>query len=157
MINFDLNYWKSIRGEKMDLNIVPHFSSQTCEWATPQKLFDELNSEFQFTLDPCATEENAKCEKFYTIRENGLAKSWEGENVFVNPPYGNQIGKWMKKCFEEGNKFRTNVLALIPARTDTKWFHEYCKNALEIRFIKGRLRFVNSKNPAPFPSLIIVF
>lgn len=142
------------------------FSSASDEWSTPQDLFDELNDEFKFTLDPCATEENAKCKKFYNIMNNGLSYSWQGERVFCNPPYSkNQIKDWLNKgaksCFYE------NALSvfLIPARTDTVWFHEHIWDRhshrpwinVEIRFLKGRLKFGDSKNSAPFPSMIVVF
>jgi len=130
------------------------FSSKTCEWETPQNLFNELNKEFNFTLDPCATKENAKCRKFYTKEDDGLTKIWDDEIVFCNPPYGREVGKWVKKASEsKGGK----VIMLIPSRTDTKWFHDYIYNKTEIRFIKGRLRFNDSKNSAPFPSMIVVF
>ena len=134
------------------------FSSKDQTWATPQSFFDKLNKEFQFTLDPCCTHETAKCKKHYTVLENGLTQDWSGEIVFVNPPYGREIYNWVKKCSEESKKENTNVVMLIPARTDTKYFHEFIyKKASEIRFIKGRLKFGNSKNSAPFPSMVVVF
>lgn len=77
------------------------YSSTTPEWSTPQAFFDELDKEFHFTLDPCATVENAKCEKFYMKEDDGLSKSWAGETVFMNPPYGREISKWIKKAYEE--------------------------------------------------------
>ena len=128
-----------------------HFSSKTPEWETPQTLFDALNKEFRFTLDPCATKQNAKCRKFYTLKEDGLKQSWKGEQVFMNPPYGREIGAWVKKISEEGG------VALLPARTDTAWFHDYILGKAEIRFLRGRLKFGDSKNSAPFPSMIVVF
>ena len=131
------------------------FSSKSDEWSTPQTLFDTLNEEFHFTLDPCATDENAKCKMYYTIFENGLEKSWTGHCVFCNPPYS-QIQKWVKKSAEEARKGAT-VVMLIPSRTDTRWFHDYIYNKAEIRFIKGRVRFGESKTGAPFPSMIVVF
>ena len=131
------------------------FSSKSDEWSTPQTLFDTLNEEFHFTLDPCATDENAKCKMYYTISENGLEKSWTGHCVFCNPPYS-QIQKWVKKSAEEARKGAT-VVMLIPSRTDTRWFHDYIYNKAEIRFIKGRVRFGESKTGAPFPSMIVVF
>jgi len=134
------------------------FSSKSDLWATPQEFFDELNAEFNFTLDPCATPENAKCQKYYTKVEDGLKQDWSGEIVFCNPPYGREIGKWVKKCYEEAQKPDTIVVMLIPARTDTSYFHDYIyKKAKEIRFIRGRLKFGNSKNSAPFPSMVVVF
>lgn len=135
-----------------------HFSSATPEWSTPQALYDELNREFHFTLDPCATKENAKCAKFYTKEEDGLSKSWEFETVFMNPPYGRAIGHWVRKAYEETADNNAKVVALLPARTDTRWFHAwiYSKKA-EIRFVKGRIKFGNSKNSAPFPSMVVIF
>lgn len=132
------------------------FSSATHEWETPQEFFNVLNEEFKFTLDPCCTHENAKCQKHFTKEENGLSQSWNGETVFCNPPYGRELPQWIKKCYEESLKGAT-VVMLIPARTDTKAFHEYIYRKAEIRFIKGRLKFGNSKNSAPFPSMIVIF
>lgn len=133
-----------------------HFSSKTCEWKTPQEVFDELNKEFQFTLDVCATPENTKCSKYFTKEENGLIQDWSKEICWLNPPYGREIQLWIKKAYEESKKGATVVL-LIPSRTDTKWWHEYVVKAKEIRFIKGRLKFNNHTNSAPFPSAIVVF
>lgn len=116
--------------------------------------FKTLNDEFDFTLDPCADELNHKCEKYYTKEQNGLIQSWKGERVFCNPPYGSTLKDWVKKCAESDAEL---VVMLIPARTDTKYFHEYIYNKSEIRFIKGRLKFGNSKNSAPFPSMLVIF
>ena len=137
-------------------------SSNTNEWATPIKFFEELNKEFNFTLDPCSTHENAKCEKHYTIKENGLIQDWKGETVFCNPPYGREIKKWVQKCYEEHIKNNTTIVMLIPARTDTRYFHDYIyKKCTEIKFIRGRIKFVDEngkqQNSAPFPSMIIVY
>lgn len=134
------------------------FSSATDDWATPQAFFDELNSEFLFTLDPCASPANAKCERYYTREQDGLFKDWQGERVFCNPPYGREIAKWVHKCYIESRKKNTLVVALLPARTDTLWFHNLIYHkAREIRFIKGRLRFGGSDVNAPFPSMVVVF
>ncbi len=140
------------------MNTAVMFSSKTDLWATPQEFYDKLNAEFQFTLDPCATSQNAKCEKYYTRKEDGLKQNWQGETVFCNPPYGRVIKDWVKKCYEESRKENTTVVMLIPARTDTSYFHDYIYNkAKEIRFIRGRLKFGNAKNSAPFPSMVVVF
>lgn len=130
-------------------------SSTTDEWATPQALFDTLNATFHFTLDPCATPENAKCAKFYTKEQDGLKQDWGGEVIWCNPPYGREIGKWIQKCAEH----RGVAVMLIPARTDTRWWHSYIdKNPdAHVYFIKGRLKFGDGKNPAPFPSAIVVY
>ena len=116
-----------------------------------------MNDEFHFTLDPCCSESTAKCDKYYTFVENGLIQDWSGETVFCNPPYGREIYDWVNKCSEEAKKDNTTVVMLIPARTDTKYFHQFIYNKSEIRFIKGRLKFGNSKNSAPFPSMVVVF
>lgn len=131
------------------------FSSATDDWATPQVFFDELNKEFNFTLDPCASSSNAKCKKFFTKEQDGLKQSWKNETVFCNPPYGREIGSWVKKCYDE-NKSGATVVMLIPARTDTKYFHEYIYKQHEVRFIKGRLKFNDGKSPAPFPSMVVI-
>ena len=132
-------------------------SSKSIEWATPQDFYDKLNSEFHFTLDPCANETNAKCNKYYTRSEDGLKQDWGGEIVFCNPPYGRELGEWVRKSRMESWKPNTKVVMLIPARTDTRWFHEHIYNKAEIRFLKGRLKFGNSKASAPFPSMIVIF
>jgi len=132
-----------------------HYSSQSNEWETPQDLFDDLDDEFHFTLDPCCTKENTKCKKYYTAEDNGLSKSWAGEIVFMNPPYGREIGKWAKKAYGEWQDGAT-VVCLVPSRTDTAYWHDYFMKG-EIRFIRGRVKFSNSKQGAPFPSAIIIF
>lgn len=129
------------------------FTSNTDLWSTPQDLFDELDSEFHFTLDPCATPENAKCEKYYTKNENWLVQNWDCDRVFCNPPYWREIWKRVKKWFDSKNL----VVMLLPSRTDTSWFHDFIYNKSEIRFIRWRLKFWWSKNSAPFPSMIVIF
>lgn len=133
------------------------FSSKTVEWTTPQAFYDRLNQEFNFTLDPCCTDETAKCSTYYTEADDGLAQPWAGHSVFMNPPYGRSIKDWIRKAYEESRKPNTVVVALIPARTDTRYWHDYCMEASEIRFIKGRLKFGESNNSAPFPSAVVVF
>lgn len=133
------------------------FSSNTNEWATPVAFYEELNKEFNFTLDPCATDANHKCNKYFTKEIDGLAQSWAGEVVFCNPPYGKELGKWVKKCYEEHIKHGITVVMLIPARTDTTYFHSYIYNYAEIRFIKGRLKFNDGKQGAPFPSMVVIY
>lgn len=133
------------------------FASTTDDWATPQDLFDRLDAEFHFTLDPCSTDQNCKCEKHYTKEQDGLSQDWTGETVFCNPPYGREMPKWIHKCAEHGHSGGGIAVMLIPARTDTKAFHEYIYGKAEIRFLKGRLKFGNAKNAAPFPSMIVVF
>lgn len=133
------------------------FSSANEVWGTPQDFFDKLNEEFHFDLDPCALPENAKCELFFTPDDDGLIQDWQGHRVFCNPPYGRKLGTWVRKCYEEGQKPNTLVVMLIPARTDTKFFHEYIYHHAEIRFIRGRLKFGGCEDPAPFPSMVIIF
>jgi len=130
------------------------FTSKTPEWSTPQDLFDKLNDEFHFDIDVCATKENAKCEYYYTIISDGLKHNWNEQRVWCNPPYGREIGKWVKKASEAQGGL---VVMLLPARTDTRWFHDYIYGKAEIRFIKGRVKFGDGKQSAPFPSMIVVF
>lgn len=141
------------------MNTDAMFSSKTDQWETPQDFYDELNAEFGFTLDPCADENSHKCEKYYTKEEDGLSQCWDGERVFCNPPYGREIGSWVRKCYLHGTSGNGIAVMLIPARTDTKWFHEYIygKKNVEVRFLKGRLKFGGSKNSAPFPSMVVIF
>ena len=132
------------------------FSRDSDEWETPAELFEILNDEFHFTLDACATDDNHKVDKYFTKMDDGLKQDWSGYRVFCNPPYS-EIGKWVKKAYYEGLKAGTLVCLLIPARTDTRWFHDYILHRSEIRFIKGRLRFSGSKWNAPFPSMVVIF
>lgn len=131
-----------------------HFSSQTDLWATPQVFFDRYDAQFNFTLDVCASPENAKCARFFTQADDGLAQDWVG-SCWMNPPYGRTIGKWMRKAYESSLAGAT-VVCLVPARTDTRWWHDYAMKG-EIEFIKGRLKFGGSKDNAPFPSAVVVF
>lgn len=159
-----------------------HFSSKSNEWATPDLLFQKYNEKFNFTLDAAATAENAKCAKFYTEAENGLAQDWSGETVWLNPPYGRQIGKWIRKAYEESLKGVT-VVCLIPARTDTSYWHDFIfKGKAEIEYLRGRVKFgspeywawfweqefidgkknklfkkYGKKTGAPFPSAIVIY
>ena len=129
--------------------------SETVEWSTPKEVFARLNATHGFTLDPCSTHDNAKCSKHYTASENGLAQSWQGERVFMNPPYGRAIGAWMKKAYDE-SRGSALVVCLVPARTDTAWWHDYAAKG-DVRFIRGRLKFGGGKKSAPFPSALVVF
>ena len=136
-------------------------SSRNMCWCTPKTFFEELNSEFHFVLDAAATKETAKCSLCFTQKEDGLTQNWDvGGTVFCNPPYGREIGKWVRKAYTEALKGVKSVL-LIPARTDTSYFHDYIYGKAEIRFLRGRLRFEDengtASNPAPFPSMIVVF
>ena len=132
------------------------FSSASEEWETPQELFDKLNSIYHFNLDPASTDENAKCSLHFTRQDDGLSKNWGGYRVFCNPPYGRGIGKWVQKAWEESQKPGTLAVMLLPARTDTRWFHDYCMKG-SVKFIRGRLKFGKSRNSAPFPSMIVIF
>lgn len=132
------------------------FTSNSDEWTTPEDFFKELNKEFCFNLDPCANEENHKCDTFYTKKKDGLSCSWGGHRVFCNPPYS-EIDKWVEKAWRESRQDNTLVVLLIPARTDTRYFHNFIYQRAEIRFVKGRLKFGQSKNSAPFPSMIVIF
>lgn len=132
------------------------FASNSDEYETPDDLFESLDSEFHFTLDPCATHENHKCHLYYTSAEDGLKHTWGGERVFCNPPYSH-IARWVEKCYRESLYAGTIVVMLIPSRTDTRYFHDYILHRSEIRFIRGRLKFGGEKNNAPFPSMVVIF
>jgi len=134
------------------------YSSRSEEYGTPQSLFNELDAQFHFTLDPCASMENAKCVKFYTKEDDGLAQSWANERVFMNSPYGRDIKKWMEKAARSWNEEGALVVALVHARTDTRWWHDRVEPyATDISFIKGRLRFEGTKSSSPFPSVLIFY
>jgi site-specific DNA-methyltransferase (adenine-specific) len=138
-----------------------HFSSNDQTWTTPEDFYNNLNKEFNFTLDPCCTKSTAKCKKYFTPVEDGLKQEWGGETVFMNPPYGREIKQWIKKAYEE-SKIGATVVCLIPSRTDTSYWHNYIFKAesegnCKIRFLRGRLKFGESKNSAPFPSAVVIF
>ena len=132
-------------------------SSNTDLWATPQYFFDSLDKEFHFTLDPCATDTNHKCEKYYTKEQDGLKQDWGKETVFCNPPYGREIGKWVAHAYDNFYFWCNTTVLLLPARTDTKWFHDYIYGKAEIRFLRGRLKFGDAKDSAPFPSMVVIY
>ena len=132
-----------------------HFSSRTDDWATPWELFDALNREFGFTLDPCSSHANAKCGKHFTVAEDGLVQDWSRDVVFMNPPYGREIARWMAKAFSSAQAGAT-VVCLVPARTDTRWWHSFAIHG-KVRFLRGRVRFGGAKSGAPFPSAVVVF
>ena len=129
-------------------------SSASDLWETPQDFFDRLNEEFHFERDVCALPSNAKCSEYFTPEQDGLLQKWTG-TCWMNPPYGRQIGAWVKKAYEE-SRGGVTVVCLLPARTDTAWWHEYAMRG-EIRFVRGRLTFGGSKNSAPFPSAVVIF
>jgi phage N-6-adenine-methyltransferase len=136
-----------------DLSV--HFSSATDVWSTPPELFAALDAIFHFTLDVCATPDNAKCPRYFTAADDGLAQDWLGV-CWMNPPYGRTIGKWMHKALVESSKHRATVVCLVPARTDTKWWHDYAARG-EILFLRGRLKFGDAESSAPFPSALVTF
>lgn len=136
------------------MNTAVHFSSATDLWETPQDFFDKLDSEFGFTLDVCATPENAKCARYFTKEQDGLAQVWDGV-CWMNPPYGREVGLWMAKAFRSAQQGAT-VVCLVPARTDTAWWHNYAAKG-DIRFVRGRLKFGGHRNSAPFPSAVVIF
>lgn len=132
------------------------FTSKTDEWPTPPDLFNRLDKEFGFTVDVCATPDNAKCDRYFTKDNDGLSQQWTG-TCWMNPPYGREIGKWMEKAHAAATDGQADVVVcLVPARTDTAWWHNYAVKG-EVRFIRGRLRFGGAKYNAPFPSAIVVF
>lgn len=130
------------------------YTSNSCEWETPVDFFGKLDSEFGFDLDVCATPENAKCARYYTKEDDGLEKEWTGV-CWMNPPYGREIGKWMKKAYASAQSGAT-VVCLVPARTDTGWWHDYAMRG-EVRFVRGRLKFNGLNCNAPFPSAVVIF
>lgn len=132
------------------------FQHNSDEWETPQSIFDSLDAEFHFTLDPCANDQNHKCMLYYTKAENGLLQNWGGQTVFCNPPYS-EIAAWVEKAFRESRQDHTVVVLLIPSRTDTRYFHNFIYHRAEVRFVKGRIQFGESKMNAPFPSMVVIF
>ena len=134
-----------------------HFKSDIQTWETPKAFFDQLNRLFGFTLDACASSENAKVGNYYTVEQNALIQEWQGV-VWCNPPYGREQVKFIQKAYDESVKHGSTVVCLIPARPDTKvWQDLIFAHADQVCFIKGRLKFGNSKDAAPFPSALIVF
>lgn len=157
-----------------------HFSSERSDWATPWSFFEKLNAEFNFDIDVCATAENRKCDKYYSPEQDGLRQYWTGV-CWMNPPYGNPkypckpnckkkacvkrgyhihkyvpgIIDWMKKAYQSSLD-GAMVVCLVPARTDTEWWHKYAAKG-EIRFVRGRLKFVGAESAAPFPSAVVIF
>ena len=132
-----------------------HFSSKSDNWATPDDFFDMIVEKYgPFDVDVCASPDNAKCSVYYTKEQDGLKQMWSGK-CWMNPPYGREIGKWVEKAALS----KAKVVALLPARTDTKWFHKYIykKESVEIQFLMGRLKFGNASNSAPFPSMLVIF
>lgn len=135
------------------------FSSKSDDWETPQEFFDKLNAEFGFVLDVCATPQNAKCAAF--ISRDSLSEDWNQAAdikgaIWMNPPYGRGIGEWVEKARRTAERGRT-VVCLVPARTDTRWWHDHIQGVAEVRFVKGRLKFGGHKNSAPFPSAVVIF
>lgn len=131
-----------------------HFSSKSDDWETPKAVFDALNNEFNLKRDVCASTQNTKLKSFWDVEDDALQKDWSDLRLWMNPPYGREIGKWVEKAATGGASI---VVALLPARTDTRWFHLWIHNKAEVRFIKGRLKFGNHKNAAPFPSMVVIF
>jgi len=140
-----------LRGQRLNQGL---FSSLTPEWATPSGVFTTLNERYQFDLDACATPENARCERFFTPEQDGLRQEWTG-TIWLNPPYGREIGQWLKKAWQSAQAGAT-VVCLVPSRTDASWWHQWCMQG-DIFFIRGRLRFGDAQNSAPFPSAVVVF
>lgn len=129
------------------------FSSDRMDWATPAKVFEPLHQEFRFTLDVCASATNHKVPKYFTQEQDGLVQSWAGERCWMNPPYGRELKHWIRKAAES----KTLVVALVPSRTDTIWWHEYVLPFAEVRFVRGRIKFEGAIHGAPFPSALIIW
>jgi len=132
------------------------YSSRSEEWPTPRAFFEALAAEFHFTLDPCATPDNAKCAHYFTKEQDGLKQDWARHIVFCNPPYGRHMRDWARKCYEASRDGATVVL-LAHARTDTRWFHDWVYGKAELRFVRGRLKFGDGQQSAPFPSVVAVY
>lgn len=133
------------------------FASRTDNWSTPQSFYDSLNTEFRFTLDPCAAPENAKCRTYFTKHEDGLHQDWGKYRVFCNPPYGRTMRQWTRKCYA-ASQGGALVVLLAHSRTDTRWFQDWVYHkADDIRFVRGRLRFGDGTQAAPFSSLLAVY
>lgn len=134
------------------------FSSDSTEWCVPSELFNKCNNRWgPFALDAAATLNNTQCDVFYTKDDDALKHNWYGR-VWVNPPYGREVGRWVKYAYEQVMLgFAQRVVMLLPSRTDTKWWHEWVKRAREIHFLKGRVCFVGGNSCAPFPSVVVVF
>lgn len=130
-------------------------SSSTDQWATPRAFFDQWDARFRFELDVCADAQNAKCRRYFDVHDDGLAQEWAPFRCWMNPPYGREIGRWMAKALEESRRGAL-VVCLVPARTDTAWWHEYAMHG-RVVFVRGRLRFGEAKNSAPFPSAVVIF
>lgn len=137
----------------MDTKI--HFSSRDVEWKTPIELFEALNQIFAFTLDACASSTNALCPKYYSQEDSCLDKDWRTDRVWMNPPYGRNIKLFVEKAYKESLQGAL-VVSLLPARVDTRWFHDFVSKG-EYYFIKGRIKFSGNQNNAPFPSLVSIF
>ena len=132
-----------------------YFRHKSDEWETPAGLFAELHSEFCFTCDVAALPDNAKCDYFFTPGEDGLQQEWKGV-CWCNPPYGPALRQWIRKAQESAQGGAT-VVCLVPARTDTQWWHDHVQSQAEVRFLRGRVKFGGNENSAPFPSAIVVF
>jgi len=146
---------QDLDGSAEEMNTDLMFSTGAEEWETPPELFKWLDDYFHFTLDVCASEKNTKCKDFYSREHDAFIEAWTGK-CYMNPPYGRGIGKWIKFAWEQSRNPNTTIVCLLPARTDTKWFHEYCTRGTII-FLKGRLTFVGAESPAPYPSMIVIF
>ena len=131
------------------------FSSKTDVWATPDDFFAMLDKVFRFETDVCALPQNAKCENFFSPENDGLSQEWKGV-CWMNPPYGREISKWVEKAYKSAKANGATVVCLLPARVDTRWWHDYCAKG-EVHFVKGRLKFGGAKDSAPFPNAVVVF
>lgn len=140
------------------MNTEVMFSSKTDNWSTPDSFYKLALEKYNINpiLDVCADSQNTRCKLFYTKKEDGLKQEWD-KDFWMNPPYGRNIQHWIKKAYNSCVKYNVEGVMLLPARTDTKWFHDYIYNKSEIHFIKGRLKFGDSKNSAPFPSILVIY
>lgn len=140
----------------MGMNTDLMFSSATDQWATPRAFFSQWDEVFHFTLDVCADATNHKCVRYFDRETDGLSQDWGTEVCWMNPPYGREIGRWVRKARDAGARGAT-VVCLLPARTDTAWWHDYVIPSAKVTFVRGRLKFGDAVNSAPFPSAVAVF
>ena len=131
------------------------FMSKTVEWPTPQELYLPLHDEFRFEMDVAATAENTKCPAFWTKEQDGLVQPWARRN-WMNPPYGRDVPRWLARALDESKRGATTV-CLIPARTNTGWFHALCLEAAEVRFVRGRPKFGDADHGLPLPLAVVIY
>lgn len=142
---------------KLETKFHKKFLSKSHVWKTPKYLFDIIDKEFNIDLDPCTTNNNLNCEYHFTEKEDGLKQDWKGLTAYINPPYGKDLQKWVKKAYEEWQKGSTVIMLLQTTRTNTKWFHKYINNKAEIRFLDHRIKFDGAEDYIPTPYMFVIW